>query len=157
MGFASAMSPTLNPFISSSRGEKKKKEIKQEAIKQTKETKRKKVELGRTEQTLKIIHWWNDSGRRGSLLGSTPAHSSPTCTFHQLAECQAPLSFKYLQGWRFGCLCRQPVPVLNHSPSENYLSSAKGDGNKIHWIITGTKNQNQLTSTYPSHEAQICM
>lgn len=53
MGFASAMSPTLNPFISSSRGKKKKKK---EAIKQTKETKRKKVELGGTEQTLKIIH-----------------------------------------------------------------------------------------------------
>jgi len=81
---------------------------------------------------LKTVHSWSDSDRKGSLLGSTPAHTSPASAFHQLAECHARLSFKYLQGWRLGSLSRQPVPVLNYSPGEKCLSLIRGDRNKIH-------------------------
>lgn len=70
------------------------------------------------------------------------------------AECHTQLSFKYLRGWRLGSLSQQPVPLLNHSPGEKRLSLVRGDRSQIHWIVTGTKNLNQSTCIYSSHEAK---
>lgn len=129
-GYASSISPPLNPLMTTSGGEKK---IKPKQNRITQNIRKSWTDI----ENAALLEWLRQEG-----ISTSFDSCSQQSNFNVSSACwvSRPVEFQISPGMETW----QPVSVLTHSPSEKNLSSVRGDRNKIRWIITDTKKSESI-------------